>query len=84
MKAAFVFCLLLQGKWYGSVNYSNIAVGICILIGSIDKYSKWHLWMRHHKKKVWCMASQKPQQTEVLLTTMLQQDIKPLWPGEGF
>lgn len=51
MKTAFVFCLLLKGKWYGNVNYSSIAVGICFLIGSIDKYSKWHLWMWHSKKK---------------------------------
>lgn len=50
MKTAFVFCLLLKGKWYGNVNYSNIAVGICILIDSIDKYSKWHLWMLHQEK----------------------------------
>lgn len=83
MKTAFVFCLLLKRKWYGNVNYSNIAVGICILIDSIDKYSKWYLWMLHHKKIIWCMPSEKPQQSGILSTTVLQQNTKPHWPGDA-
>lgn len=30
------------------------------------------------------MPSEKSQQTEVLSTAVLQEDIKPHWPGESF